>query len=177
MSFPILYTKRLLLNKLKDRDIPAIVAMASNKKISDLTRNIPHPYTENEAVSWLKSIASSYEKGIHYAFAIRLREKKDFIGTISLKLKNDKNAELAYWVGEEYWNHGYVTEAAKHILDFGFADLKLQTIFASYLKINKPSARVLEKIGMLDTGEMEVSSELNTCSIESTRYFSLTMGS
>lgn len=74
--------------------------MASNKNISDLTRNIPHPYTKEDAISWLNFVKSNFKQGIHYAFAIRLKHTNSFIGTISLKLKNDQKAELAYWIGE-----------------------------------------------------------------------------
>ena len=34
-----------------------------------------------------------------------------------------RRAELGYWIGVPFWNQGYVTEAAKALLDYGFDDL------------------------------------------------------
>jgi RimJ/RimL family protein N-acetyltransferase len=47
-----------------------------------------------------------------------------------------------------FWGKGYATEGAKRCLKFGFNDLKLQEIIATAPKINLPSIRVMQKIGM-----------------------------
>jgi RimJ/RimL family protein N-acetyltransferase len=55
-------------------------------------------------------------------------------------------------VGKPYWNRGYATEAAAALLAFGFNELSLNRIYASYLARNPSSGRVMEKVGMLREG-------------------------
>ena len=47
-----------------------------------------------------------------------------------------------------YWNKGYVTEAAKAIVDFGFKKMEFHKIFATHFLHNPASGRIMEKIGM-----------------------------
>ncbi len=61
-------------------------------------------------------------------------------------MKN-KKAELGYWLGKKHWGKGYVTQAVKLILNFGFNKLKLHKIYARLLAENIGSRKVLEKAG------------------------------
>ena len=51
-------------------------------------------------------------------------------------------------MSRDRWGQGYATEAARAILDFGFADLGLRRIYATCRPENVGSSRVVEKIGM-----------------------------
>ena len=70
------------------------------------------------------------------------------MGAIGLHDREDDKAELGYWIGIPYWDKGYVTEAAKAIIDFGLNELKLNKIFATHFIHNPASGRIMEKIGM-----------------------------
>ena len=70
---------------------------------------------------------------------------------MGVETANNK-AELGYWLDEAHWNQGFVTEAAKVLLDFGFETLKLKRIFASYFSFNEASGRIMQKIGMEKEG-------------------------
>ena len=95
--------------------------------------------------------------GEAYAFAICQRDstgEERFLGGISLAVnKQDHNAELGYWIGQEFWNRGYCTEACKAILEFGFEVLGLYKLTAHHLVRNPASGKVLQKIGMTKEGE------------------------
>jgi RimJ/RimL family protein N-acetyltransferase len=49
---------------------------------------------------------------------------------------------------------GYATEAARAVVEFGFATLGLHRIHAHYFAENKASGRVLEKFGMRHEGRL-----------------------
>ncbi len=57
-------------------------------------------------------------------------------------------AELGYWIGEPFWNHGYCTEAARAFLDYAFGAVGLVRVHASHFSRNPASGRVMRKIGM-----------------------------
>ncbi|WFB66245.1 GNAT family N-acetyltransferase [Chryseobacterium sp. WX] len=146
-KFPVLQTERLILSQLEEKDIPFIVELLQHRIFSDLTSNIPYPYVENDARSWVKMSKEAFENNAGYTFAIRNKEGQ-IMGAIGLHDREDDKAELGYWIGIPYWNKGYVTEAAKGIIDFGFDELKLNKIFATHFLHNPASGRIMEKIGM-----------------------------
>ena len=62
--------------------------------------------------------------------------------------KTNQKAEIGYWLGKEFWNKGYVTEAMAEVLAFGFKVLNLNKMFANFFPHNPASGRVMEKSGM-----------------------------
>ncbi|MFS4471824.1 GNAT family N-acetyltransferase [Chryseobacterium sp. T20] len=146
-KFPVIETERLILSQLEERDVPFIVGYLQHRIFSDLTSNIPYPYVENDARSWLKMSKEAFDTNTGYTFAIRNKEGQ-IIGAIGLHDRDDDKAELGYWIGIPYWNKGYVTEAAKAIVDFGLNEMRFNKIFATHFLHNPASGRIMEKIGM-----------------------------
>jgi RimJ/RimL family protein N-acetyltransferase len=155
-AFPALETERLLLNQATAADIPYIVAYAGNEKVAGMTLNIPHPYTDLDAVYWVNSANEGALSGQQYTFAVRLKPNGEFIGGMGLKLTRKwDRAELGYWIAEPQWGQGYATEAAAAVLRFGFETLGLNKIYATHLVDNPASGRVMIKNGMIREGELK----------------------
>ena len=91
-----------------------------------------------------------------FQLAIILREGDRLIGNCGIrrKLDNDWEAELGYELSPQYWGHGYATEAARAMVDFGFRELGLQRISSWCIADNVASARVLERLGFLKEGKL-----------------------
>ena len=88
-------------------------------------------------------------------FAIERRADGALVGAISLRVEHEHaRAELGYWVGVPYWNHGYATEAARATVDWGFRHLPVQRVFAWHFTTNPASGRVLQKLGMRHEGRL-----------------------
>ena len=51
-----------------------------------------------------------------YQFAITKKKSKILIGSLKITL----NGEIGCWIGRDYWNKGYATEAVELIKIFGF---------------------------------------------------------
>ena len=62
--------------------------------------------------------------------------------------------ELGYVLGQEQWGKGYMTEAAKAVLRYGFAELGLELIAVRHYLHNQRSRRVIEKCGFHYEGTM-----------------------
>jgi RimJ/RimL family protein N-acetyltransferase len=60
---------------------------------------------------------------------------------------HEKNAEMGYWLAEEYWGQGIMTKAIQEIVDYGFRTFDIIRIFARPFSTNLKSQRVLEKVG------------------------------
>jgi RimJ/RimL family protein N-acetyltransferase len=123
--------------------------LANDKDIATNTENLPYPYEEYMARSWIANHQDLFDRGDLLNLAITLRKQNKVIGAIGfdLDLKNN-NAELGYWLGRPYWGNGYATEAARRMLHYGFTELKFHRIHSCHLKRNPASGRVLQKIGM-----------------------------
>lgn len=146
-EFPVIETERLILSQLQEEDIPFVTEYLQDKIFSDLTSNIPYPYTREHAEFWLEMSRKSFEDNTGYTFAVRNKEG-NILGAIGLHDRDDDKAELGYWMGKPFWNKGYITEAASALIDFGFKELQLNKIYATYFLHNPASGRIMEKIGM-----------------------------
>ena len=146
-------TKRLLLRLFELSDAGKVRELAGDKAIADTTLNIPHPYEKGMAEEWISTHQIKFESGECVHFAIILKAMQELIGAIGLMIdKGFNRAELGYWIGKEYWNQGYCTEAARAALGYGFRQLFLHKITSSHFTRNPSSGRVLRKIGMKKEG-------------------------
>jgi ribosomal-protein-alanine N-acetyltransferase len=147
----ILKTKRLILRRLTEADIPELVPLIGAREVAATTLRIPHPYEEKHAREFLASVAKENELRL----AIMLQKDGKLCGGIGLHPEMEHNrAELGYWIGVPYWGNGYATEAARAVVRYGFEQLKMNRIFASHFKGNLASQNVLRKIGMKHEGCM-----------------------
>ena len=152
-GLPKLQTERLLLRFFELSDAEKVRELACDKAIADTTLNIPHPYEKGMAEEWISTHRIKFESGECVHFAIILKSTKELIGAIGLIIdKGFNRAELGYWVGKEYWNQGYCTEAARAVLGYGFCQLLLHKITSSHFIRNPSSGKVLRKIGMIEEG-------------------------
>lgn len=150
---PELKTKRLLLRPFELSDSDRVRKLAGERVIADKMLVIPHPYKKGMAKEWISAHQKKFESGEVVHFAIALNSSRELIGAIGLNIEKRYNrAELGYWIGKEYWNNGYATEAARAVLDFGFRQLKLNKIASSHFARNPASGKVMRKIGMKKEG-------------------------
>lgn len=148
MTHPILPTSRLLLRAFLPWDASAVTALAGVRDVAVNTLNIPHPYPEGAAGTWIASHRRAWETGRCLVLAIT-NEGEGVVGAVSLEIEaRHRRGELGYWIGKPYWGRGYATEATRAVLDFGFDELALNRVQARHLTRNPASSRVLEKLGM-----------------------------
>jgi RimJ/RimL family protein N-acetyltransferase len=155
MDQPTLQTARLRLRPYSLSDAADLVRLAGAPEVAATTLRIPHPYYEVDAVDFIASCQPDADLGLSVRFAIILRDTGNLCGGAGLRFEPaHRRAELGYWIGVPYWGHGYATEAAAAVVQYGFDTLGLQRIYASHFSGNVASARVLQKIGMRHEGRL-----------------------
>lgn len=153
LKVPVLETERLSLRPFLLSDASDVQRLAGNWAIADTTLNVPHPYEDGMAEAWISAHQPGFESGDLAVFAITLKSGNELVGAVSLQVDRCfDRANLGYWIGEPFWGLGYCTEAATSIVEYGFAELKLQRLHAGHLARNPASGRVMQKIGMLMEG-------------------------
>lgn len=127
-------------------DLESLVKHANNYNIAkNLSNKFPFPYHQDDGISFINLAQSSNPQEI---FAITINGEA--VGSIGIHPQLDfycKNAELGYWIAEEFWGQGIVPEAIKLIIDYGFKTFDITRIFARTFDTNIKSQRVLEKTG------------------------------
>jgi RimJ/RimL family protein N-acetyltransferase len=137
---------KAIIRNFKMSDKASIAKHANNRKIWRNVRNaFPHPYTETNAEQWISSIL---EEKVKTKFAIVVDGKA--VGGIGVEKKDDiysQTMEFGYWIGEEYWNKGIITEAIQVIADYAFDEFDIMRLEAHVYHWNIGSMRALEKAG------------------------------
>ena len=91
-----------------------------------------------------------------FQLAIVRRSDNRLIGNCGIRRKsdNDCEADIGYELSPDCWGHGFATEAAGAIVDFGFRELGLRRISSWCIADNTASARVLERLGFRQEGRL-----------------------
>ena len=143
------------IRKWKLTDAKNIAVALSNKKIQDNLRDgLPYPYTEQDGIDFISSMLSANEDET-FAFAITLDDKA--IGSIAVFRQQNihrQTAEMGYYIAEEYWGKGIMTDAVKQICEYVFKNSDILRIYAEPFAFNAGSCRVLEKAGFQYEGTL-----------------------
>lgn len=124
--------------------------------MAEMTLNIPYPYLDGMAETWMDSHQQDFELGRSVVFALVNRSSHQLVGTVGLMIeKRFHRAELGYWVGKPFWGQGYATEASFAVIHYGFKEVGLNRIFATHMTRNPASGRVMEKLGMQYEGTLK----------------------
>ena len=65
-----------------------------------------------------------------------------------------QTAEMGYYIAEEYWGKGIMTDAVKQICEYVFKNSDILRIYAEPFAYNTGSCRVLEKAGFQYEGTL-----------------------
>ena len=136
-------------------DARDLATALSNKKIQDNLRDgLPYPYTEQDGKEFISAMLAANESDT-FAFAITVNGKAiGSIGAFRQTNIHNKTAELGYYIAEEYWGKGIMTEAVKQLCDYVFSHTDIIRIYAEPFSYNIGSCRVLEKAGFQYEGTL-----------------------
>ena len=146
-----LYTKRLILRDLEKKDARDIVENLNNVNVSKNLQIVPYPYTKKHAIEFIKNCRKQIGKKNRSSceFGIIQKSNNNLAGIIGIT-KIDKfqgTATIGYWLGENYWRQGIMSEAFERILDFAFKTLKLRIIDIAAWTKNISSNALIKKMG------------------------------
>ncbi len=152
-------------------DAKDLAAALSNKKVQDNLRDgLPYPYTEQDGKEFISAMLSADENET-FAFAIMVDDK--VVGSIGIFRQGNihsQTAELGYYIAEEYWGKGIMTEAVKQICEYVFANSDIIRIYAEPFAYNIASCRALEKAGFQYEGTLRSNAVKNGKVIDMKMY-------
>ena len=144
------------LRKWRLSDAGDLASALSNERIlGNLRDGLPYPYTEQDARNYIAAMLSSDENST-FAYAIAVDDRA--VGSIDAFRQGNihrQTAELGYYLAEEYWGRGIMTEAIRQLCRIIFDTTDILRIYAEPFACNTGSRRALEKAGFCYEGTMK----------------------
>jgi len=142
----VLETERLVLRQPTLADVKAIAHVVGDKRVSINLRRVPHPYTLDDAVSFVTTIAGTIDT------VFLIERERAAIGLVGVSWENENAPEIGYCLGVDHWGKGFATEAARAVIDYAFEEFAIDHLLSGARVLNPASRHVLEKCGFQWTG-------------------------
>ena len=200
---PILRLRKSLIRPFNENDALALAKEANNPEIARWMRNtFPHPYRIEDAIYWIKS-ALSASPMLNFAICRLPDDDDDddnqnhnynnetdegnegkndkeistaVIGGIGLRPFDDiyhRTMQIGYWLGEQHWGQGIITEAIKCFSEWTFEQDQFAHVVRLEVEVfegNDASMKVSERAGFIFEGQSRNAIEKNGVVMGLLRY-------
>ena len=145
-------TERLILRELEYTDENDLFEMDSDPEVHLFIENNPVKSID-ETTKVIAMLKVQYKENGIARWAVVDKLTNECVGWSGLKyfnqpLNNHTNFyELGYRFKKKHWGKGFATESSNAILDYGFKNLNVDSIFAITDPKNLNSKKVLNKLG------------------------------
>jgi RimJ/RimL family protein N-acetyltransferase len=137
----------LVLRPWNEDDVDAIVAGCNDPEVAHWIPTIPHPYTREHAIAFIRGEVRSD----HDALAIELDRR--VIGGIGLGLNSyGYRGSIGSWIARSARGRGICTRALRLLARHALEELQLQSVQLVTDPENVASQRVAEKVGFQREG-------------------------
>jgi RimJ/RimL family protein N-acetyltransferase len=143
----VLETERLMLRRPTLADVKAIATLANDRRIAENTRRLPHPYSQDHAIAFVRAMADDPRETVFL-----IEHNHTPIGIVGVDWRKPDAPELGYWLGVDYWGQGFATEAARAVIDFTFEEFGFEHLISGARVANPSSRNILEKCGFQWSG-------------------------
>ena len=134
-------------------DAESLAKHANNRRVWLALRDaFPHPYTADDGNKFLQNATTAQPTT---DFCIEVHGAA--VGGIGIRLGQDVHrhtAEVGYWLAEDFWERGIMSETVAAFTNFCFENFPLRRIYAEPFSNNPASARVLEKTSFVLEGRL-----------------------
>lgn len=152
---PTLLTPRLTLRPVRMSDAADLYEYSRDPEVArhvlwDAHRSI------HQTRAYIRYLLRQYRNAAPSTFAIALRDTGKVVGTIGFMWvqPDNRSAEVGYSLSRAFWNQGYMSEALRAVVDFGFGQLGLNRIEAQHECDNPASGHVMRNAGMRHEGTL-----------------------
>jgi len=146
-----LHTERLILRNWEDRDRELFYRINSDERVMEF---FPFRRDRTQSDAKMDELRNTIERdGFGFA-AVEIAATGECIGFVGITRTDhvpsmpEGTVEIGWRLAPEFWGHGYVAEAARAWLAFGFDTLDLEEIVSFAVEGNRRSIAVMERIGM-----------------------------
>lgn len=146
--------KKVKLRDVRRDELGLIKEMINDAAVKEnLSPGIPYPYKEDDEEKWYESYSGL---GDTYNFAIEELKEGAYIGNCGVNTVDWKNSvvEVGIFLGKEYLNRGYGTDAMKTLVKFIFEQMNINKVKLHVYSFNERARRCYEKVGFKEEGRL-----------------------
>ena len=140
----------ILLRPLCIQDAVPLAKMADNENVYRYLRDrFPSPYLPEHALSFIQCCRENEEDGMSMVRGVLVNHKLAGVMESMFHIDIDsRNAEIGYWLGQQYWGQGIAAKALHRFCTEVFSTHpEIWRLSASILAPNTASMRVADKAG------------------------------
>lgn len=131
-------------------DIPAMHTINSDPQVMRFFPSLP---SLEQTTNFVERMQGQQERNGYCYFATERLEDGQLVGFIGLAEQTYEAdftpcVDIGWRLAQSAWGKGYATEGALRCLDYGFQEQGLKHILSVAPKVNTPSIKVMQKIGM-----------------------------
>lgn len=142
-------TRKFILRPISRKDARDLAKNMNNWNVLRYLSQLPFPYEIKHAQEFIGRIEKEMKKEEPKDYVMVIEVNGEVVGAVGAhNMTCGHKAELGYWLAEQHWGNGIMTEAAKKFTSHVFSKFKLRRIYAKVYAPNKVSMKVLEKTGM-----------------------------
>ncbi len=151
----VFQSDRLIFSTWSDSDKSWFSEMNADPEVMQY---FPKELTKEESVEFLDRLQKHQSKHGYCYFKVTEKESNVPMGFIGLAYQEYKTEftpaiDIGWRLKKEYWGKGYATEGAIRCLRFAFEERNISKVIAACILQNKPSEKVMQKIGMEKQGK------------------------
>ncbi len=148
---------RLGFRNWRDEDIIPFSKMNTNQEVM---RFFPTTLSEQESKIKMEEYRFEIESKGFGLWPVEIKATEEFTGIIGfheVTFESDFTPciEIGWRLDQPFWNNGFATEGATQCLLFAAKFNLIKEVYSFTALINKPSERVMQKIGMVKVGEFD----------------------
>jgi ribosomal-protein-alanine N-acetyltransferase len=156
-EFPIIATERLLLRRVSNDDADSLFECYSDPAVM---KYLSTPLENRDAVQGIvDDYRDGFSEGNSLIWTLEVRNSGIFAGSAGFEEFSflDGKADLGFSLHQSQQGKGYMTEALKEIIIYGFTRMSINRIQTTVLPENASSLKLLETLGFKTEGKMEQS--------------------
>jgi RimJ/RimL family protein N-acetyltransferase len=143
-------TERLLLRQWTEADREPFAALNADPAVME---HFPALMTRADSDGLIDRLAADLDRRGFGLWALEVLDTGRFIGFTGLSVPSfdahfTPAVEIGWRLSKDAWGNGYATEAARASLAYAFGPAGLAEVVSFTATTNKPSQRVMERIGM-----------------------------
>lgn len=146
-------TARLVLRPFRPADVEDLFAIYADPKVMRFWSSPPWKSIDRARETIERDIRA-FKSGDHLCLALERKQDCRLIGQCTLFKFSEscRRAEIGYCLASEVWGNGYMNEALRALIDYGFEHLNLNRIEADIDPLNEASVNTVERLGFVREG-------------------------
>ena len=148
-KFESIPTERLIIRRLRDEDLEALVAYRSLPEVAWMQLWDSYDHSKGrEMIEECKTL-EPFTPNNYFQFAVEHQATEKLIGDLYFKLDEaGKQAEIGYTFDPQFQGQGLATEAVRAMVDHAFKHHGLHRIYGITDPRNTPSIKLMTRLGM-----------------------------